>query len=242
MSNLKVIGVDIGNSSVKTGEFFSSDIGEVQRWDSVEAVMKAFKDAFFLISTVRKPDLAGSNVHYLGHQTPLPIKLNYGTPETLGADRIAAAVGAWQLFTDQNILIIDSGTCITYDIVSSEGVYQGGVIAPGLEMRLRAMHEFTARLPKVEPGAPQSPGKTTIECMQLGASEAMKHEIEGFLVSFNKKFPDLQVVTTGGLLPDFESQSKKHIFASSKIVLSGLHAIWKYNEGTKTPLFSGATH
>ena len=91
--------------------------------------------------------LLSCQLRELTHLTPLPLTIGYRTPTTLGRDRIAAAVGAWQLFTGSNLLVVDAGTCITLDVVTATGVYLGGNIAPGVEMRLKAMHDYTSRWP-----------------------------------------------------------------------------------------------
>ncbi len=234
MAKQQVIGVDIGNTSIKTAEFFTDDIGEIRRWESESEILEEFDDAFFVVVSVRKNKPDFPNYWQLTHESKLPIRLNYDTPETLGLDRIASAVGAHSHFPKTNLLIIDGGSCVTYDLVSEDGAFEGGVISPGLEMRYRAMHEFTGKLPKLSHSISEInlPGKSTEECIRAGAELGLKNEIEGFLQTFNKKLPDLQVVTTGGLLPCFDSSIKKPIFASSKIVLSGLYAIWKFNEET----------
>lgn len=234
MGNQQIIGVDVGNSSIKSAEFLIEGTGELRRWKSFEELVEYYGESSFVIVTVggEIPELRDSWV--LRKDAILPIEMDYGTPETLGLDRVAAAVGAWTLFPNTDLIVIDSGSCITYDLVTNDGVFQGGVISPGLEMRYRAMHEFTDGLPLLnhkESGV-RVPGKTTEECMRLGAEQGMRFEIEGFLKTFNKNLSELQVVTTGGLLPSFDSRLKKPIFASSKIVLDGLRAIWKLNEET----------
>lgn len=233
MANQKVLGVDAGNTVIKVAVFQSDSIGEVQRFESWEEIHQSFPEHLLVISSVRSLEGLEGDHMVLGSSTPIPMQLNYETPETLGPDRLAAAIGTWAFFPGKNILIIDGGTCITYDLVTKDGVFQGGIISPGLEMRYKAMHSFTHGLPGFSPDLLEHPvpGKSTEACMRIGAEEGLKNEIEGFLERFNKKYPDLQVVITGGSLPHFDSKTKKHIFASSKIVLSGLHAIWKFNEG-----------
>lgn len=238
MSNQKTIGVDIGNSAIKTAEFLSGELHEVRRWESLDEVTKEYPNAYFIVSSVGASEKEITTILkrslIVTPNIGLPISLNYDTPETLGSDRIAAAVGAWDLFPDTNLLVVDAGTCVTYDIVTADGLYQGGMISPGLDMRLKAMHTFTNALPladisSVEPNIDLI-GKSTIEGLSLGASKGLDFEIEGVLNFFNKKYDRLQVVITGGLSFDFESIPKARIFASSKIVLGGLHAIWKFNE------------
>ena len=133
-----------------------------------------------------------------------------------------------------DVLVIDQGSCITYDLITGKGVFEGGIISPGLDMRLKAMHEFTANLPLLSANDHSSSliGKSTKECMKIGAIDGLRNEILGFLASFNKKYSDLQIVVTGGDKSNFDSTFKNPIFASSKIVLEGLYAIWKFNSET----------
>jgi type III pantothenate kinase len=231
------IGLDIGNSSIKSAIFFEDDIGEPEHWEKLEDIIQHYGNVQYFACSVgmKKSKIQHTipGVVILDRDMKLPLKIDYDSPETLGLDRIAAAVGAWSLFPKQNLLIIDGGTCITYDIVTEHGHYLGGIIAPGWRMRLKAMHHFTENLPNLEPFVPEeSIGKTTESCMQIGAYAGVQYEIEQYFEFFNKKFKPLQVVVTGGQLPSFESSIKAHIFASSKIVLMGLHAIWKLNEAS----------
>ena len=238
MSNHKIIGVDIGNSSIKTAEFLIDELGEIRKWESLDEITREYPNAYFVVSSVASSEeeitrklkkclIVTANIK-------LPLSLNYHTPETLGSDRIAAAVGAWDVFPDTDLLIVDGGTCVTYDLVTADGVYQGGMISPGLDMRFQAMHTFTDALPLVTSDSIISKaeliGKSTIEGLSLGATKGLEFEIRGVLDFFNKKHDRLQVVITGGLGFDFESILKARTFASSKIVLGGLHAIWKFNE------------
>jgi len=231
-----IVGLDVGNSAIKSAEFLDDDIGEVTFWHSFAELKKQYPQAKFFVCSVGMAakailrELPGSR--FFTTQTPTPLLLNYQTPETLGPDRLAAGVGGWVEFPNKNLLIIDGGTCITYDVVTNEGVFEGGIISPGISLRLKSMHTFTDALPDLSP-TKNYPyiGKTTAECMQAGAQQGLVYEIEGFLNFFNKKYEDLQVIVTGGFVPSFESSTKAPIFASSKIVLMGLHAIWKMNEG-----------
>lgn len=238
MSNRKIVGVDIGNTSVKAAEFTQDAVGEVLRFDTALAVRQHFGEALYVVCSVADQDLAEKfgDCLVVNNQTPLPLAVDYATPHTLGADRLAGAVGAWQLFPGKNLLVIDAGTCITYDIVTADGTFRGGIISPGLEMRYRAMHAFTKGLPLLSVDAkfdrPDLVGKSTEECMRIGARHGLQFEFEAFLKSFNKKYDQLQIVMTGGLAEGFESTVDLPIFASSKIVLAGLHAIWKLNEDT----------
>ena len=234
MTNRRIRGVDVGNTSIKSAEFLQDGLGELKRWSHFEQLEKHYDQAFFVVVSVGKDEIGLGDKWILNREAQLPLKIEYDTPETLGLDRLAAAVGAWSTFPDTDLLVIDGGSCITYDLITKDGIYRGGVISPGLEMRYRAMHDFTGKLPLLSHQTVEIdlPGKTTEECMRLGAEQGMRFEIEGFLETFNKKLSELQVVTTGGLLPSFDSRLKNPIFASSKIVLDGLRAIWKLNEET----------
>ena len=131
---------------------------------------------------------------------PLPITIKYTTPHTLGKDRLAAVLGAWQTYPHQNTLVIDAGTCIKYDIITAEGNYLGGSIAPGIRMRLRAMHEFTARLPLVERqlAIPDFIGDSTETALRTGGQLAAALEAKGFVELYRSRFAPLNVVLTGG--------------------------------------------
>jgi type III pantothenate kinase len=160
------------------------------------------------------------------------IQLAYKSPDTLGADRLAAAVGAWCIFIEKPVLVIDIGSCITYDYISASGVYCGGSISPGLQMRLRAMGTFTAGLPTVSPPAVHEPpltGATTQEALLSGAFHGTRQEIDGFIETYQKQFPALQVVLTGGDARLFESNLKSAIFAEPHLVLKGLNQMLLMN-------------
>ncbi|MCF0075057.1 type III pantothenate kinase [Dyadobacter sp. CY261] len=170
------------------------------------------------------------NIIGLTPETPLPILKNYETPQTLGADRIAAAAGANFLFPDEDILVIDMGTCITYDIVDTSATFQGGLISPGVRMRFGAMHTFTKRLPLVEPEKePELIGKSTRQAMQSGVMNGTLAEIEGIIERYRHNYPSLRVVLCGGDAAFFESSLKPPIFAVPELVLIGLNRILTYN-------------
>ena len=158
--------------------------------------------------------------------------MDYLTPETLGADRIAAAVGANDLFPNQNNVIIDLGTCMTIDLVDSSGTFKGGVIAPGMKMRMKSMASFTSALPDISEDEISRDsgilGKTTQECLWSGSFWGIYHEINGVIRTLEADFTSLNIIVTGGDAHYFESNLKAHIFAGSKIVQRGLYRIWKH--------------
>jgi type III pantothenate kinase len=166
----------------------------------------------------------------LSDKTPLPIKLDYNTPETLGRDRIAVSVAAFINYPKQNSLIINAGTCITFDIITNKGVYKGGAIAPGIDMRYKAMHEFTAKLPYVTKRKPvRITGKSTEESLNAGVLNNIVFEIEGAINFYSSHFKKLNVLLTGGDSSFLAKRLKNGIFAAPNLVLTGLNEILLYN-------------
>jgi type III pantothenate kinase len=160
----------------------------------------------------------------------LPIEVHYQTPETLGNDRIAAATGANFLRPDRDVLIIDAGTAITYEIVEASGVYIGGNISPGMTTRFRALHRFTEKLPLVrEPEQISWLGTTTETAIQAGVVNGIIYEMDGYIHDVRKKYPDVFVFLTGGHSFYFERRLKNSIFAAINLVLVGLNRILEYN-------------
>lgn len=232
--------VDFGNTSAKVGIFDNGKLSDHRFFHEASALQNFLQNFFadaIIISSVNTP---GSLVaewapripvkFILDHRLPLPIVNSYETPETLGMDRLAAVCGAYALTPNRDCLVIDSGTCITYDMIDKNGHYVGGGISPGLSMRFKAMHTFTARLPLVSPGddAPLI-GKTTASCMQGGTVRGILYEIEGMIHAYQEKYPELQVFLCGGDTSFFEKKLKASIFAVPELVLYGLNRILQHN-------------
>lgn len=166
----------------------------------------------------------------LDADTPLPIKNNYRTPKTLGRDRLAAVTGAFALFPGQNSLVIDAGTCITYDLLTKEGIFAGGNISPGLKMRFQAMHSFTAKLPMVAKGTIRSIiGTSTKSALRVGAQWGAILEMQGFIDLFSDQFGSINVLLTGGDANFFAKKLKSQIFVNQNLVLTGLNKILSHN-------------
>ncbi len=166
----------------------------------------------------------------LSHQTPLPIQLLYQTPETLGRDRIALAVAGNNYYPQNDVLVIDAGTCITYDFVDCKGNYHGGAIAPGVQMRFKALHSFTDKLPLVPfSSEPILIGQNTQQSILSGVVTGVLAEMDGIIQQYLQLYPSLKILLTGGDTPFFESRLKNEIFASSNLLLEGLNQILNYN-------------
>lgn len=179
--------------------------------------------------TLESLHIPGKNIE-LNDQTPLPIRIVYTTPATLGRDRIAAACGAWSQYPGHHCLVISAGTCMTMDIILKSGTYLGGNIAPGLKMRLQAMHEYTARLPLVEPAWPESVfGDSTRHALQNGAGLGMIMEIEGIFRQAKNAFGEVLVVMTGGDAAFLAERLENQIFVAPELVTQGLFQILAFN-------------
>jgi len=166
----------------------------------------------------------------LSHKTKVPIINKYGTPKTLGLDRLAAVVGAAIHYPKQNVLVVDIGTCMTYDYIDKKKQYFGGNIAPGLELRLKAMHHFTAALPLVKrKWNKKMLGNSTESALQNGAVWGIKLEIEQFIKTLTGKKGQLTVILTGGDASYFGEIIDSEIFVDSNLVLKGLNEIIAYN-------------
>jgi type III pantothenate kinase len=170
----------------------------------------------------------------LSSDTPLPIKNNYSTKESLGYDRIADAVGAFSIFPGINVLVIDAGTAITIDLLTAKGEFSGGNISPGLDLRLRALHDYTKNLPKVEKKS-EFPllGKTTEDAILSGVINGAIFELDGYIDKLKAQYPDLKIIFTGGDTKYFDKKLKNSIFANSNLNLTGLNRILEYNVENK---------
>jgi type III pantothenate kinase len=236
--------IDIGNTRTKVAVFDNNLMVEKAiLQDGTLSNVTEFLSKFpsivnVILSTVAKADKSlvdyfskKYNFIELNHDTLVPFRNQYQTPETLGKDRIAGAAAARHLFPRQFVLVIDCGTCIKYDLVTDDGIFKGGNIAPGINMRIKAMNHFTARLPEVRMELPKdSVGTTTETALQNGAVLGAILEIEGFAAHFREKYSRIRTILTGG---DAEFLSKhlkiKTMFYDQDLVLKGLNMILRYN-------------
>lgn len=170
------------------------------------------------------------NVFVLDVNSKLPFKNLYTTPKTLGIDRMALVCGAIAQFPDKNALIIDAGTCITYDFIDYKRNYYGGAISPGIRLRYKSLHAFTANLPMLEMKWPnQLVGDSTENAIHSGVIYGVINEIDGLIGSYKEKYRDLTVILTGGDAKFLSIQLKSSIFANSNFLLEGLNYILHFN-------------
>ncbi len=172
-----------------------------------------------------------TNFSVLDQSTKIPFINKYATPNTLGVDRIALVAAAAVQYPQKNVLVIDAGTCITYDFINSSNEYLGGSISPGMSMRYSALHTFTAKLPLLDASQPcKLIGDSTASNMHIGVFNGIFFEIDGFIDAFKKDNSNLTVILTGGDAHFLRDRLKNDIFANSNFLLEGLNHILEYNK------------
>jgi len=230
--------IDSGNTRIKAAAFSDQQLETKFVFQSSHELMNYLQDKNFdcaIVSSVNESaekilsNISADKKFVLSYTLPLPVKLLYKTPATLGVDRIASVCGAETLFPDNDCLVIDAGTCITYDFIDRERNYHGGAISPGIVMRFEAMHRFTKSLPLVTPADEQLVGNSTESSMRSGVMNGVLNEVEGFISCYKLKYPDLRVVLCGGDTAFFENNLKQPIFAAPDLVLNGLNRILNHN-------------
>jgi len=226
--------IDIGNSRTKLALFNQHDLMfNVPIEQLTVCHLKMLKDEHpqlnqAILSSVKPVD--DEILQFLSENFDLFIE----TPETLGKDRLAAAVGANELFPNQNLLIIDAGTAITYDLVSEKNQFVGGNISPGLQMRFKALNYFTGKLPLVSYSDEfQTIGKNTTDAIRAGVQNGILYEIAQTIELFNKNYQNLQIVMTGGDSIFFDKKLNYSIFVHFNITLIGLNRILEHNAKNK---------
>lgn len=237
--------VDIGNSVAKMAIFDHGKLVEVFRGsnhslDSLPMICSRYPlergiiaSVITLSNTIRRQlESLPFRMLELSHETPVPVTNHYQTPHTLGVDRLAGVVAASWLKPGQDVLVIDAGTCVTYDLVNAQGEYLGGNISPGMRMRFKALSTFTDKLPKVSPKGELPPlyGQTTETAIRAGVIRGMEFEMSGYITQLQKKYPRLLVFLTGGDEFSFDTKLKSVIFADRFLVLKGLNRILSYND------------
>lgn len=238
-----LLAVDIGNTKIKLAVFendvkiFSASVEKVNALAEVAEIFSEYpKISQSILSIVGKEEeqllywlKEHTAVTEVNRQTHMPFVNDYATPHTLGVDRMVLAAGAVLQFPDQNRLVIDAGTCVTYDFISVDNVYHGGAISPGLQLRYNAMHTFTAKLPLLYPEMPESfTGNSTNTSLHAGAVCGLLFEIEGFISAYKSKYGGLTVILTGGDAEFLAKSLKNTIFANSNFLLESLNNLYKY--------------
>lgn len=238
-----LLAVDIGNTNIKAAVFEDTVLAEKFVFDKGSASEEAEKIfqkypqiTHSILSSVGKQQ--ESLFLILKEKTQLlevdrdfkfPFQNNYATPATLGIDRMVLAAGAVLQFPKRSRLVIDAGTCITYDFVDSYGSYQGGAISPGLRLRYEGMHTFTAKLPLLYPEMPENfIGSSTAASMHSGVVNGLLYELEGFIAQYEQQYQDVTIILTGGDADFLAKRLKNTIFANSNFLLESLNFLYLY--------------
>lgn len=237
--------IDVGNSFAKVAVLEYDTVVSYEKYQEINtSIIFEIKNKFdikrAIISSVRNNEAEISAIfkkfnisfYWLNHQMKFPFKINYTTPQTLGLDRLAAVVGAMVKFPNNNLLVVDMGTCVTFDFVDENSVYHGGSIAPGFEMRFKALHHFTQKLPQVkyENQSIRLIGDSTENSILSGAYNGFKYEILGMMSAYEQQYTGLKIVLTGGDYKLFDLEVKNRIFADDFLVLRGLQQILILND------------
>lgn len=235
--------IDIGNTRSKIAIVNSNEVIHLEivakklLFNSVATLVKIHKITQGIIAHVSAVDPieikkieALINLLQLSNKTALPFKNLYATPATLGVDRIALAAWAVTYRPKKNVLIIDAGTCITYDFVDANANYFGGAISPGIQLRYTALNNYTQNLPLLTPHYTENfVGNTTETSIHNGIVHGVINEIDGFINLYKQKNGTLTAVLTGGDTNFLVKRLKNSIFANPNILLLGLNAILNYN-------------
>jgi len=235
--------VDIGNTLIKAALFESDSIVWESKTNhqnflkSVYPIFKEYQIKNILYSASGKVDQSiieffkeNSNTFKFDHDTKLPFLNTYETPKTLGLDRLALVTAAYTIYPSKNVLVIDAGTCVTYDIITEKAEYLGGSISPGLVMRLKALNHYTEGLPllSLSKAATSPIGKNTRDAILNGVINGTVYEIDQNIESYMSDFKDLTIILTGGDQHFLSTKLKNVIFANSKFQLLGLNSILEY--------------
>ena len=236
--------IDVGNSFVKLAVFELDRILD-KKIMNAENFLENFKKFIEKHETIAKGIMSSvgnltqadllcikksCDMLVLNQDTPVPFSNLYATPKSLGIDRIALVCAAVHHYKNKNVLIIDAGTCITYDFVSSEAEYFGGGISPGLYLRYKALNNYTAKLPLLSPEVPKGVvGDSTKASIHSGVVFGILNEIEGNVLRYQDKYEDLTIILTGGDSEFLSKQLKSTIFVNSNFLLEGLNSILQYN-------------
>ncbi len=234
--------IDYGNSFTKVAIFKKNEQIELIISDNLQISDLAFlKEKYLPVDAIVSSvvDLPQQICNFLEHEfnfielthtTPVPIINQYRTPKTLGRDRLSVVVAAYSIFPGQPVLVIDAGTCVTFDFIDADSKYHGGGIAPGIDMRFKALHTFTQRLPLVKNQKFEGlSGTTTEESILSGVLNGVIVEFDGVINAYQENYPGLKVIVTGGDVNFFDKKLKSNIFAVPNLVLKGLNVILSFN-------------
>lgn len=237
--------IDVGNSRIKLAVYSSKGLisKKVIQTDSILETISSLQSKYpsldhaiiSSVGSIKRKTMKEIEkmipLVVLTHELKLPFKNKYGTPKTLGVDRIALVSASVEQFPDNNVLIIDAGTCITYDFINTKNEYLGGAISPGIRMRYQSLNNFTSNLPLLETKPPRHfIGKSTAGSIHSGVINGILKEIDGIIKDYQKNYEHLTVILTGGDVNLLSKRLKSSIFANSNFLLEGLNYILEFNK------------
>ncbi len=247
-----LLAIDIGNTRIKAAVFEGDTLLDLFVFKNLELeinlkkiLLKYPNTSNLVVATVGNVDKevflslnSTLKIHFIGAKTPLPFTNSYQTPLTLGIDRMVLAAGAVLGYPKQNRLIIDAGTCVTYDFVSSEDEYLGGAISPGIRLRYESLHQYTANLPLLglekehlgeDQGLfPELIGNSTPNSIHSGVINGIVNEIDGFINQYKVVYSNFIIILTGGDAEFLAKRLKNTIFANSNFLLESLSKTYQY--------------
>jgi type III pantothenate kinase len=238
-----ILTIDVGNTRIKSAVFENDTLVEVMVFsnenckEAIENILIKFdKITNLVVASVGKLGKEGfelfSNrvkIHFITREKAFPFKNNYATPHTLGIDRMVLSAGAVLKFPKQNRLVIDAGTCITYDFLDENDVYHGGAISPGIRLRYESMHNYTAKLPLLTIQEPENTiGNSTQQSIHSGVINGLTYEIEGYIKTLKSQNENFIIILTGGDSIFLAKRLKNTIFANSNFLLESLNNLYQY--------------
>ena len=240
-----ILVIDVGNTQIKAAVFeqntmlHKTNVAYSEGRNEDEKILKNFKKIKNIaVSSVGKlnieeflPQNDVLKVHYISNESKFPFQNLYATPNTLGIDRMILASGAVLQFPNKNRLVIDAGTCVTYDFIDENNQYLGGAISPGIRLRYESLHNYTAKLPLLQIEMPESIiGKSTIQCIHSGVINGIIMEIKGFINSVLQENDNFIIILTGGDSDFLAERLKNTIFANPNFLLESLNQTFQYNQ------------
>jgi type III pantothenate kinase len=240
-----LLAIDIGNTRIKAAVFEDNTLLDLIIFDKKEMVekIKFILEKFLKITSIVVASVGNIDksvfqtlekkipIHFISHESRFPFENLYTTPKTLGIDRMVLATGATLQFPNQNRLVIDAGTCITYDFIDEDNRYLGGAISPGIRLRYESLHQFTAKLPLLNKAYPEYViGNSTEESIHSGVVNGITLEIDGFIEQYKTQYAKFIIILTGGDAEFLAKRLKNTIFANSNFLLESLNQTFQYNQ------------
>ena len=240
-----LLTIDVGNTRIKAAVFEENTLIEVFIFtketllEEVQTILKNFPKIENLVvasvGTIEKKEFLSLEtklkIHFITHESTFPFINVYSTPKTLGIDRMVLAAGAVLQFPNQHRLVIDAGTCITYDFIDDNDKYLGGAISPGIRLRYQTLNDYTAKLPLLTKKDPHHfIGNSTEEAIHSGVINGVALEIDGFIELYQSQYAKFIIILTGGDAEFLAKRLKNTIFANSNFLLESLNQTFQYNQ------------